>query len=129
MEKPEGEEGLMGERGKRVLEEEKRKEELLKIGRQVFLGFIFHEIRNPLNSCDLTLQDLKRSFLSLIGIIREKAAFLFEDKEEDGFRYKQYKLSDHKQFESLFFSEKAALLSMLDDFEHRRGRYGKCQYG
>lgn len=36
-------------------------------------------------------------------------------------RYKRYKLGDVKDFDSLFFPEKANLLRILDHFENKTG--------
>merc|ERR1711879_332206 len=38
-------------------------------------------------------------------------------------KYKRYKLSDEKTFDSLFFPEKATLLKIIQDFEQRSGKY------
>jgi hypothetical protein len=37
-------------------------------------------------------------------------------------KYKRYKLADHKDFNSLFFKEKANLLKMLHNFENKSGK-------
>lgn len=37
-------------------------------------------------------------------------------------RYKRYRLSDGKDFSSLFFPEKEALLRVLEHFENKSGR-------
>jgi hypothetical protein len=37
-------------------------------------------------------------------------------------KYKRYKLADHKDFNSLFFREKANLLKMLHNFENKSGK-------
>jgi len=62
------------------METEKMMVQKEKEGRAVFMGFIFHEIRNPLNSKVLTQNDLKRDFADLIRVIKEKAPFLLEDE-------------------------------------------------
>jgi len=46
----------------------------------------------------------------------------------EGAKYKRYKLSDHKTFESLFFPEKETVLQLLDDFKHKRGKYEVAGY-
>lgn len=38
-------------------------------------------------------------------------------------KYKRYKLGENKTFKSLFFKEKPALLSLLDDFLGKSGKY------
>lgn len=38
-----------------------------------------------------------------------------------GARYKRYRLSDGKDFDSLFFPEKEALLRVLEHFENKSG--------
>lgn len=54
----------------------------------------------------------------------ERFSFSSTDKDDDAHKYKRYRLSDHKKFDSLFFEEKDALLSVLSDFEEKRGKYG-----
>jgi len=51
---------------------EKMIERKEKEGRSTFIGFIFHEIRNPLNSKVLTQNDLKRSLIRLVRIMYER---------------------------------------------------------
>jgi hypothetical protein len=50
-----------------------------------------------------------------------------DDDNDDGntndIRYKRYKLSDRKTFQSLFFPQKNDLLSLIDDFSSRSGKY------
>ena len=46
----------------------------------------------------------------------------------NGFRFKKYRLSDHKTFESLFLPEKDALLGLLDDFSGQTGKYEIAGY-
>ena len=46
--------------------------------------------------------------------------------DEDGAAsrvFKRYKLSDEKQFSSLFFDEKEKLLALLKHFLHKSGKY------
>jgi len=45
------------------------------------------------------------------------------DEASTGFRYKRYKLSDHKTFESVFFREKETILKLLNDFQSKSGKY------
>jgi len=57
-------------------------------------------------------------------LVTEKYSFGNTDnKEDDAYKYKRYKLSDHKTFKSLFFPQKEMLLSLLDDFSNKRGKY------
>merc|ERR1719231_519861 len=51
-----------------------------------------------------------------------------DNGDSDATKYKRYKLSDHKTFESLFFPEKAGLLQLLDDFQKKSGKYGVSGY-
>ena len=44
--------------------------------------------------------------------------------ESAGFKYKRYKLSDQKTFESIFFRERETILKLLADFSSKRGKYG-----
>jgi len=57
--------------------------------------------------------------------LTERYSISSTEKEDEPCKYKRYKLSDHKTFGSLFFPQKDALLSVLTDFEQRRGRFGK----
>ncbi|CAM9590415.1 unnamed protein product [Chrysoparadoxa australica] len=45
------------------------------------------------------------------------------DGESSGPFFKRFKLDDGKDFESLWFPEKAKLMKLLDDFEQKRGKY------
>lgn len=57
--------------------------------------------------------------------VQERFSFTNTDKEgDDAQKYKRYRLSDHKTFDSLFFPEKDALLTLLSDFEQKRGKFG-----
>ena len=57
--------------------------------------------------------------------VQERFGFSSTDKaEDDAQKYKRYRLSDHKTFDSLFFPEKDSLLALLDDFEKKRGKFG-----
>lgn len=38
-------------------------------------------------------------------------------------KYKRYKLSEHKTFNSLFFPQKTSLMSLVDNFMTKRGKY------
>ena len=63
--------------------------------------------------------------------VQERYSFGNTDKDNgdsDATKYKRYKLSDHKTFESLFFPEKAGLLQLLDDFQKKSGKYGVSGY-
>lgn len=46
----------------------------------------------------------------------------------NGFKFKRYRLSDHKTFTSLFFPEKEGLLKLLSDFSQKKGKYGVAGY-
>ena len=46
-----------------------------------------------------------------------------DDDGGDGASYKRYPLGDTKTFESLFFKDKSKLLSLLDAFHAKRGKY------
>ena len=51
------------------------------------------------------------------------------DKDgDDSTKYKRYKLSDHKRFDSLFFPAKDSLLRLLDDFTSKAGKYAVSGY-
>jgi chaperone BCS1 len=58
----------------------------------------------------------------------ERFAISNTDKDDDAYRYKRYKLSDHKKFDSLFFEGKDDLLSVLNDFEQKNGKYAISGY-
>jgi len=58
----------------------------------------------------------------------ERFAISNTDKDDDAYRYKRYKLSDHKKFDSLFFEGKEDLLSVLHDFEKKNGKYAISGY-
>ena len=45
------------------------------------------------------------------------------DDAVTGFRYKRYRLSDHKTFDSVFFREKDTILKLLTDFQSKSGKY------
>jgi len=62
------------------------------------------------------LANNKRMFF--LAVSNEK-----KDNEKKGFEFKQYPLSDHKTFKSLFFPEKEALMSLVEDFMNRRGKF------
>lgn len=46
-----------------------------------------------------------------------------DENGSNGITYKRYKLSDEKSFESLFFPEKRNLLSLVDHFTAKTGKY------
>jgi chaperone BCS1 len=46
----------------------------------------------------------------------------------NAFKFKRYRLTDHKTFTSLFFPEKAGLLKLLSDFSQKKGKYGVAGY-
>lgn len=46
-----------------------------------------------------------------------------EDEESGAKKYKRYKLSDEKTFSSLFFPDKNNLLSILNHFQNKTGKY------
>lgn len=45
------------------------------------------------------------------------------DGQGSGHVYKRYPLSDEKTFDSLFFQQKASLLSLIGNFQSRQGKY------
>lgn len=45
------------------------------------------------------------------------------DRKSPGAMFKRYKLSDEKSFDSLFFQEKTKILSLLDHFANKTGKY------
>ena len=51
-----------------------------------------------------------------------------KEGDDDATKYKRYKLSDHKRFDSLFFAEKTSLLTLLSDFNDRAGKYAVAGY-
>lgn len=57
-------------------------------------------------------------------ITADRLSFSSKDKDDDGLKYKRYRLSDHKTFESLFFKEKDSLLELLSDFRNKTGKFG-----
>eukprot|EP00544_Gedaniella_sp_CCMP2646_P008106 CAMPEP_0202490972 /NCGR_PEP_ID=MMETSP1361-20130828/8196_1 /ASSEMBLY_ACC=CAM_ASM_000849 /TAXON_ID=210615 /ORGANISM="Staurosira complex sp., Strain CCMP2646" /LENGTH=736 /DNA_ID=CAMNT_0049120959 /DNA_START=316 /DNA_END=2526 /DNA_ORIENTATION=- len=46
-----------------------------------------------------------------------------DDSNSDCFTYTRYRLSDEKTFDSLFFSQKAALLNSVNNFQSKTGKY------
>lgn len=42
---------------------------------------------------------------------------------EDQITYRRYKLSDEKSFANFFHPEKQALLSLVDNFSHKNGKF------
>jgi SpoVK/Ycf46/Vps4 family AAA+-type ATPase len=46
-----------------------------------------------------------------------------DEGNSSGNLYKRYRLSDEKTFDSLFFKHKRSLLSLIDNFQQRKGRY------
>merc|ERR1719502_1263773 len=70
----------------------------------------------------LAMRDDRRYLYSLIQT--EKFSVSSSDKGDDGLKYKRYALSDHKTFDSLFFPGKDELLTLLDDFKNKRGKFG-----
>ncbi len=46
------------------------------------------------------------------------------DEASSSFKYKRYKLSDHKTFDAIFFRERPSILKLLADFKDKAGKYG-----
>ena len=46
-----------------------------------------------------------------------------EEGAPAGTLYKKYKLSEEKTFETLFHPDKAAILNLLDQFLHKKGKF------
>merc|ERR1719321_1479249 len=46
-----------------------------------------------------------------------------EDSSSEAPQYKRYKLSEEKTFRSLFFVERDPLLTLIDNFMHKTGKY------
>jgi chaperone BCS1 len=65
-------------------------------------------------------QESERQRMFFLAVAPEEG----KDKDKKGHcEFKQYPLSDHKSFKSLFFPEKGALLSLVDDFVSHRGKF------
>lgn len=66
-------------------------------------------------------------YLSVLRANEDNSRYLLELKVPDGegssHVFKRYRLSEEKTFESLFFREKKSLLSLIDSFQARSGRY------
>jgi chaperone BCS1 len=64
-------------------------------------------------------QENERKRMFFLAVAPEES----KDNKKTNCEFKQYPLSDHKTFKSLFFPEKAGLLSLVDDFVNHRGKF------
>mmetsp|Transcript_21077 Transcript_21077/g.44965 ORF Transcript_21077/g.44965 Transcript_21077/m.44965 type:complete len:793 (-) Transcript_21077:91-2469(-) len=90
--------------------------------------------RNP-EAIDCFINEAYQWYLGELRKMEDNSRYLYEMQvrvssstsgggEATGARsYKRYKLSDHKTFKSLFFEEKSVLLSMLEHFSKKTGKY------
>lgn len=83
-------------------------------------------------SIDLFIEHAYKWYLGQLRSLEDNSRYLYElktssikDDENDNSdrRYKRYKLSEEKTFESLFFKEKDSLLKIMDNFINRKGKY------
>ena len=72
----------------------------------------------------LALKDSKRYMYTMTTVeAPSKPKPPDESSRTSRIRYKRYALSQHKTFDSLWFPQKDALLSLLDDFTKKEGKY------
>ena len=79
---------------------------------------------------------LAKAFEYYLGVLRaqeDHSRYLFElkvsnDENSTNHTFKRYRLSEEKTFASLFFSEKDSLLTLIDNFRNRSGRYSIAGY-
>jgi len=62
-------------------------------------------------------------YLYVMSVAEKWSASSTDKEDDDSQKYKRYRLSDNKQFDSLFFRDKEALLTLLDNFQNKRGKY------
>mmetsp|Transcript_23860 Transcript_23860/g.49710 ORF Transcript_23860/g.49710 Transcript_23860/m.49710 type:complete len:629 (+) Transcript_23860:32-1918(+) len=55
--------------------------------------------------------------------IQKDAPLSSDENNDEGKKYKRYKLSDRKTFKSMFFKEKENLLHLFDNFLKKKGKY------
>lgn len=56
------------------------------------------------------------------------ASLASEESSNEAPKYKRYRLSEEKTFDSLFFPEKLGLLSLVDNFREKKGKYAIAGY-
>lgn len=56
-------------------------------------------------------------------LIQKDSPLSSDDNNDQGRKYKRYKLSDRKTFKSMFFKEKENLLHLFDNFLKKKGKY------
>uniref|UniRef100_A0A7S2MPL9 AAA+ ATPase domain-containing protein n=1 Tax=Haptolina brevifila TaxID=156173 RepID=A0A7S2MPL9_9EUKA len=76
----------------------------------------------------LSSRDDSRYLYTIVSAEKLSMSSSKSSEDDDSIRYKRYALSDQKTFESLFFPDKESLLSLLDDFSQRKGKYGVKGY-
>ncbi|OQR85152.1 bcs1 aaa-type ATPase [Thraustotheca clavata] len=54
---------------------------------------------------------------------KDKSRYMYTPQATEPLSFKRYALSDEKTFDSLFFDEKAPLLSLLNDFLNKTGKF------
>lgn len=85
------------------------------------------------DSIDAFIDQAYRWYLEQLRSLEDNSRYLYElkssssreedNENSDSRRYKRYKLSEEKTFDSLFFKEKESLLKIVDNFVHRKGKY------
>eukprot|EP01134_Creolimax_fragrantissima_P005598 CFRG5598T1 len=61
-------------------------------------------------------------------VIRKTSGGTNDEEGDDNVIYKRYALSEEKTFDSLFFTQKAALMRLLGHFEKREGKFAIPSY-
>lgn len=96
----------------------------------------FHLFSDKRGSVDKFVDTAYRWYLNELRKMDDNSRYYYDmqvpeikigkDKNDDSMErttYKQYKLSDEKSFESLFFREKKSLLELVDHFRAKTGKY------
>jgi hypothetical protein len=97
----------------------------------------FHFVSSGANSIDTFIETAHAWYMNELRSLEDHSRYYYEikstsqklgDDEENGILYSRYKLSEEKTFGSLFFRQKENILSMIDHFQAKTGRYAIAGY-
>eukprot|EP00980_Cylindrotheca_fusiformis_P020106 scaffold7176_cov134-Cylindrotheca_fusiformis.AAC.3 len=97
---------------------------------------VFHFTADEEGSIDAFIQTAYKWYIDELRKLEDNSRYLYEmkqpelkigntddDGDSNGIKYKRYKLSDEKTFDSLFFKEKPELLGLIEHFTNKTGKY------